>query len=77
MLPAATAPNAIVKEAAGIPTHVMIRAGFIMNVICVAATVAAMAVYGGLVFNLGEDLPAWLLSDETYAACAAAATDKT
>lgn len=74
MLPAATAPNAIVKEAAGISTFDMMRAGLVMNCLCVASTVGAIWAYGGLVFDF-SGLPAWLTdNDVDYAACAANAT---
>ena len=40
MLPAATAPNAIVKQSGDIPVKFMIGLGFVMNLLCVATTVA-------------------------------------
>ena len=70
MLPAATAPNAIIKEASGISTFAMMRIGFVMNVVCVFATVAAVELYGGAMFDFGEELPAWLTeNDDAYASC--------
>ncbi len=72
MLPAATAPNAIVKEAAGIPAGIMMSAGLVMNVICVVTTVLVMVTYGRMVFDLGSELPDWLTSEDVaYAECAA------
>jgi hypothetical protein len=73
MLPAATAPNAIVKEASGIPSPVMLLAGVGMNVWCVLTTVA----YSLWVLQLitpdaaTEPLPEWLAqgTDPDFAAC--------
>ncbi len=65
MLPAATAPNAIVKETAGIPTFTMMKAGFVMNLVCVATTVVFVMSWGRVVFDFGQELPDWLTSNST------------
>jgi len=58
MLPVATAPNAIVFGASTMRTSDMMKAGFIMNVICVITTWGAINTYGVPMFGLSE-FPAW------------------
>jgi len=58
MLPVATAPNAIVFGASSMRTADMMRAGLVMNVICVLTTWGAINTYGSLLFGLGE-FPVW------------------
>jgi len=58
MLPVATAPNAIVFGASTMKTSDMMKAGFIMNVICVLTTWGAINTYGVPMFGLSE-FPAW------------------
>ena len=71
MLPAATPPNAIVKEAANINVVDMMKIGFIMNVICVFTTVIMINTYGRLIYYFGDELPDWLTeNDPAFAQCA-------
>jgi len=58
MLPVATAPNAIVFGASTMKTADMMKAGVIMNVICVLTTWGAINTYGVPMFGLSE-FPAW------------------
>lgn len=58
MLPVATAPNAIVFGASTMKTSDMMKAGFIMNVICVLTTWGAINTYGAYMFGLSE-FPTW------------------
>jgi sodium-dependent dicarboxylate transporter 2/3/5 len=58
MLPVATAPNAIVFGASTMKTADMMKAGIIMNVICVLTTWGAINTYGVPMFGLSE-FPAW------------------
>ncbi len=70
MLPAATAPNAIVKGAADIKISEMMKIGIVMNIICVLTTVIMINSYGRLIFDFDGQLPEWLvLNDQTYANC--------
>ena len=46
MLPVATAPNAIVFGASTMRTTDMMKAGFVMNILCILTTWAAMNSYG-------------------------------
>jgi len=58
MLPVATAPNAIVFGASSMKTVDMMRAGIVMNIICVLTTWAAVNTYGVPLFNL-SNFPRW------------------
>jgi len=58
MLPVATAPNAIVFGASTMKTSDMMKAGLMMNVICVLTTWGAINTYGVPMFGLSE-FPAW------------------
>jgi len=58
MLPVATAPNAIVFGASTMKTGDMMKAGFLMNVVCVITTSIAINTYGSLMFDLGS-FPDW------------------
>ncbi|XP_071533695.1 Na(+)/citrate cotransporter isoform X6 [Panulirus ornatus] len=58
MLPVATPPNAIVFGAAGMRSSEMVRAGVIMNIICVIVINFMIHVYGPLIFELGT-MPSW------------------
>ena len=60
MLPAATAPNAIVKQSGDISVWFMMRCGFVMNLICVCMTVMWMNVVGPMYFQFAEPLPSWI-----------------
>jgi len=62
MLPAATAPNAIVKEASSLPASTMLAAGLGMNVICVLTTVAYFAFVVQNVYESvsSDPMPDWL-----------------
>ncbi len=72
MLPAATAPNAIVKQSGDIPVSFMIPLGFIMNILCIASTVAWTNYAGGLYFKLEPPYEPWL-ADKLDAKCVAGA----
>ena len=61
MLPAATAPNAIVKAAGNIDVWQMMKVGFVLNLITVAVTVVMTNTYGTLLFEFGQELPEWLV----------------
>lgn len=58
MLPAATPPNAIVYELAGLTVPKMAKPGFVMNMICVLVEVGMIHALGFPIFGLGT-LPAW------------------
>ena len=58
MLPVATAPNAIVHQAGGLKTGDMIRAGVVMNVLCVAVITLMTNTLGVALFDL-HTFPAW------------------
>ncbi len=58
MLPVATAPNAIVFEAATMTTGYMMKAGLPMNIICILTTNLAINTYGSLIFAL-DTFPEW------------------
>lgn len=58
MLPAATPPNAIVYELAGLTIPEMAKPGFVMNMVCVLVEVAMIHALGFPIFGLGT-LPAW------------------
>jgi sodium-dependent dicarboxylate transporter 2/3/5 len=66
MLPVATAPNAIVFGASSMTTGDMMKAGFVMNVICVVTTNIAVNTYGSALFGLGE-LPEWAIASAALA----------
>ena len=61
MLPVATAPNAIVFGASSMTTADMMKAGFVMNLICVVTTNIAVNTYGSALFGLG-DIPDWAIT---------------
>ncbi len=69
MLPAATAPNAIVKGAADIEVKEMVKIGFVMNLICVLTTVGLINTYGHVIFDLDDTLPDWVTSNEDFSHC--------
>merc|ERR1712061_523993 len=69
MLPVATAPNAIVFGASTMRTADMMKAGFVMNIICIATTWVAMNTYGVAMFSL-DSFPPWARID-SGALCAA------
>jgi len=58
MLPVATAPNAIVFGASTMRTVDMMKAGFVMNLICILTTWVAMNTYGVAMFSLST-YPEW------------------
>lgn len=58
MLPVATAPNAIVFGASSMTTGDMMKAGFIMNLICIVTTNFAINTYGSPMFKL-QEMPEW------------------
>ncbi|XP_043231308.1 solute carrier family 13 member 5-like [Amphibalanus amphitrite] len=58
MLPVATPPNAIVHQAGGLKTKDMIRAGALMNVLCVAVITLMTNTLGVALFDL-HTFPAW------------------
>ncbi|KAL7645309.1 UNVERIFIED_CONTAM: hypothetical protein RMT77_003695 [Armadillidium vulgare] len=66
MLPVATPPNAIVYGAAGgdMKTSVMMKAGWVMNVVCGFITTIMINTFGMVIFNVGE-LPSWVNSTST------------
>jgi len=72
MLPVATAPNAIVFGASTMRTADMMKAGFVMNIICIATTWVAMNTYGVAMFSL-DSYPPWARIDNG-AFCAANAS---
>ncbi len=61
MLPVATPPNAIVFAYGHLKISDMMKAGAIMNIVCIALLVLAINTYGFLQFNLGE-LPPWAMN---------------
>ena len=67
MLPAATAPNAIVKQSGNIPVSFMMKVGFVMNLICVAMTVMWMNLVGPFYFKFDQPLPSWVAAAEGIA----------
>merc|ERR1719192_366074 len=69
MLPVATAPNAIVFGASTMRTADMMKAGFVMNIICIGTTWVAMNTYGVAMFSL-DSFPPWARID-SCAMCAA------
>ena len=58
MLPVATPPNAIVHQAGGLKTKDMIRAGVVMNVLCVAVITLMTTTLGVAIFDL-HTFPDW------------------
>ena len=58
MLPVATPPNAIVFSAAKMSPVDMVKAGFLMNIICVIVICIMMQTLGSYMFNIYE-IPAW------------------
>ncbi len=58
MLPVATAPNAIIYGASCLTQKDMIKAGLVMNIICVLTTNLAINSYGIPLFGLGA-FPDW------------------
>ena len=68
MLPAATAPNAIVMLSKHVHMLDMVTAGLAMNVVCVASTVVAVHVWTGVVFDYGG-MPRWALEGAANATC--------
>ncbi|XP_068207562.1 bromodomain-containing protein 8-like [Palaemon carinicauda] len=52
MLPVATPGNAIVLTAAGLKTHEMMRAGFVMNVLCVVIVTFMINTLGVVLFDV-------------------------
>jgi len=58
MLPVATAPNAMVFGASSITTGDMMKAGIVMNLICIITTNFAINTYGSPMFKLYE-MPDW------------------
>lgn len=58
MLPVATAPNAIIYSASSLKTSEMMRAGFLMNIICILTTWGAINTYGSPLYGLSE-FPSW------------------
>ncbi|CAG0890710.1 unnamed protein product [Darwinula stevensoni] len=58
MLPVATAPNAIVHEATQMKTTSMMKAGFVMNVICVAVINLMINTLGRGIFDFSK-FPDW------------------
>ncbi|XP_063850188.1 Na(+)/citrate cotransporter-like isoform X2 [Scylla paramamosain] len=52
MLPVATPGNAIVLSASGMRTSVMIRAGIVMNIVCIIVTVFLINTLGYAIFDL-------------------------
>ena len=70
MLPAATAPNAIIKGVANIRIFDMMKIGVVMNVFCVITTVIMINTYGRLIFSFGSGLPEWIIeNDAKFAHC--------
>ncbi|XP_064082342.1 solute carrier family 13 member 2-like [Macrobrachium nipponense] len=61
MLPVATPPNAIVYGAADMKSSDMMKAGFVMNVLCVIVITGMINTLGVLMFDL-HTLPAWAKS---------------
>eukprot|EP00096_Caligus_rogercresseyi_P012478 TRINITY_DN5231_c0_g1_i1.p1 TRINITY_DN5231_c0_g1~~TRINITY_DN5231_c0_g1_i1.p1 ORF type:complete len:554 (-),score=132.09 TRINITY_DN5231_c0_g1_i1:158-1819(-) len=59
MVPVATGPNAIVFQASSMSQYTMIKAGSIMNLICVLTTSIAINVYSGYIFEINPR-PQWL-----------------
>ena len=59
MLPVATAPNALVYDAATFKTSFMSTIGFCMNIICVVNTNIAINLYGEAVFGRFDGIPEW------------------
>jgi len=68
MLPVATAPNAIVFGASTMRTSDMMRAGIVMNVICVFTTWGAINTYGIPMFSLSS-YPSWANVNDISAQC--------
>lgn len=58
MLPVATAPNAIVFGAAGMRTMTMVKAGIVMNLLCVAVAMLMINTLGVAMFDL-QNFPDW------------------
>ncbi|XP_023332563.1 solute carrier family 13 member 2 [Eurytemora carolleeae] len=58
MLPVATAPNAIVFSHSTMKTSDMMKAGFLLNIICIITTNFAINTWGVPLFGLSE-FPAW------------------
>ncbi|XP_066951651.1 Na(+)/citrate cotransporter-like isoform X2 [Macrobrachium rosenbergii] len=61
MLPVATPGNAIVLTAAGLRTHEMMRAGFVMNVLCVVIITLMINTLGVVLFDL-DSFPDWAMN---------------
>jgi len=64
MLPVATPPNAIVFAAAKMRPLDMIKAGFLMNFICVVVICTLMITFGDVMFDI-YTLPDWALQNVT------------
>lgn len=58
MLPVATGPNAICYGASSLKTTEMMRTGFLMNIICILTTWAAINSYGSPLYGLSQ-FPTW------------------
>lgn len=66
MLPVSTPPNAIAFGPSGMRAVDMLKVGFVMNVICMAVTLAATYTYGFPLFDLGS-YPPWADSGSSNA----------
>jgi sodium-dependent dicarboxylate transporter 2/3/5 len=64
MLPVATAPNAIVFGASTMKTVDMMKAGIVMNIVCVLTTFGAINSYGVAMFRL-DCYPSWAVLEDT------------
>ncbi|CAL4161095.1 unnamed protein product [Meganyctiphanes norvegica] len=58
ILPVATPPNAIVFNASGMKTKEMMRAGVVMNIVCLLVIIIFVNTLGVVMFDL-NDFPAW------------------
>ena len=58
MLPVATPPNAIVHQAGNLRTFDMVKAGLMMNVMCVCVVTLLTNTLGVALFDLNT-FPAW------------------
>ena len=66
MLPVATPPNAIVFAAAKMNPIDMVKAGFLMNIICVMVICTLMITYGNFIFDFNT-FPEWAMTNATSA----------
>ncbi|KAG7155138.1 Solute carrier family 13 member 3-like [Homarus americanus] len=64
MLPVATPGNAIILTAARMSTHEMMRAGAVMNVLCVLVITLMINTLGVAIFDL-HNIPSWVNSTTT------------